>query len=251
VALTREEGTTVLITTHYVEEARLADAVRKLPHSFFTFKLSSSRCFIVSRFFHLLVIIATHQSFRKNISLISISLSLFLLLLLSKVGFMRKGRLLVQDSPANLMATHGASSLEDVFLRMCLSAEKKNCHDENTVSVSANYPALVGTVHEKSPESFVLEIVPSSREEEEKRLSKIAVASSVESVVAQDEGVCSMGPTPFGSVASSLAKFSEGSSNGLGEETNKGESARNCVQVSLRFGESQESFFSVVITFFV
>ena len=59
--LARVRGTTTIITTHYVEEARGA----------------------------------------------------------ARVGFMRDGRLLAEDSPAGLLATHGVSSLEGVFLALC------------------------------------------------------------------------------------------------------------------------------------
>jgi hypothetical protein len=33
---------------------------------------------------------------------------------------MRSGRLLVEESPANLLRDYGLSSLEDVFLKLCL-----------------------------------------------------------------------------------------------------------------------------------
>ena len=59
--LSRVRGTTTIITTHYVEEARGA----------------------------------------------------------ARVGFMRDGRLLAEDSPEGLLATHGVSSLEAVFLVLC------------------------------------------------------------------------------------------------------------------------------------
>merc|ERR1712012_11128 len=59
--LSRDRGTTTIITTHYVEEARGA----------------------------------------------------------AKVGFMREGRLLAEDSPAGLLQSHCATSLEGVFLSLC------------------------------------------------------------------------------------------------------------------------------------
>ncbi|XP_046645726.1 ABC transporter G family member 20-like [Daphnia pulicaria] len=36
------------------------------------------------------------------------------------IGMMRSGRLLVEESPANLLRDYGLSSLEDVFLKLCL-----------------------------------------------------------------------------------------------------------------------------------
>ncbi len=37
----------------------------------------------------------------------------------SRVGLMRNGKLLAQDSPSSLMETHGHTSLEDTFLQLC------------------------------------------------------------------------------------------------------------------------------------
>jgi ABC-type multidrug transport system ATPase subunit len=37
-----------------------------------------------------------------------------------RVGMMRFGKLLAEDSPAALMATFSKNSLEDVFLELCL-----------------------------------------------------------------------------------------------------------------------------------
>jgi hypothetical protein len=36
---------------------------------------------------------------------------------------MRDGRILAEDSPEDLLATHGVPTLEDVFLRICLSVD--------------------------------------------------------------------------------------------------------------------------------
>ena len=39
--------------------------------------------------------------------------------LLLRVGFMRHGRLLAEDSPDSLLHAHAALSLEQVFLNLC------------------------------------------------------------------------------------------------------------------------------------
>ena len=65
--LTRFKGKTVIITTHYIEEARGAD----------------------------------------------------------RVGFMRGGRLLAEGSPSSLMIQHSLTSLESVFLTLCVSDQYK------------------------------------------------------------------------------------------------------------------------------
>ncbi|XP_028967869.1 ABC transporter G family member 20 [Galendromus occidentalis] len=67
VTLTREKGMTVIVTTHYVEEARQAHMV----------------------------------------------------------GLMRSGRMLAQDSPDRLMEDFRCGSLEDVFLQLCIAADKE------------------------------------------------------------------------------------------------------------------------------
>ena len=65
--LTKSKGKTVIITTHYIEEARGAD----------------------------------------------------------RVGFMRGGRLLAEGSPSSLMIQHSLTSLESVFLTLCVSDQYK------------------------------------------------------------------------------------------------------------------------------
>ena len=65
--LTRSKGKTVIITTHYIDEARGAD----------------------------------------------------------RVGFMRGGRLLAEGSPSSLMILHSLTSLEAVFLTLCVSDHYK------------------------------------------------------------------------------------------------------------------------------
>jgi len=85
--LSRDRGTTTIITTHYVEEARGA----------------------------------------------------------AKVGFMREGRLLAEDSPAGLLQSHCATSLEGVFLSLC-QAETK-CSSVVTSTESTN--SLASLSHSK------------------------------------------------------------------------------------------------------
>jgi len=50
------------------------------------------------------------------------------------IGLMRGGRLLAEDSPANLLKVHQCLSLEDVFLRLCMKDKSAN----NAITVSTN-----------------------------------------------------------------------------------------------------------------
>ena len=61
--LSKENNKTIIITTHYIEEAKQAD----------------------------------------------------------RVGFMRAGRLLAEDEPSALLTKHGLDTLEEVFLRLCIT----------------------------------------------------------------------------------------------------------------------------------
>lgn len=70
VTLTQTEKITVIVTTHYIEEAR-----------------------------------------RANI-----------------VGLMRRGKLLAENAPEDLMAKHDSTSLEDVFLKLCVSDTMRRAH---------------------------------------------------------------------------------------------------------------------------
>jgi len=78
--LTKSKGKTVIITTHYIEEARGAD----------------------------------------------------------RVGFMRGGRLLAEGSPSSLMIQHSLSSLESVFLTLCVSDQYKK--EENMGRITPRCP---------------------------------------------------------------------------------------------------------------
>ena len=44
----------------------------------------------------------------------------FLLLCNFKIGMMRSGRLLAEESPQSLLESHNLTSLEDVFLKLCM-----------------------------------------------------------------------------------------------------------------------------------
>jgi len=92
--LARVRGTTTIITTHYVEEARGA----------------------------------------------------------ARVGFMRDGRLLAEDSPAGLLATHGVSSLEGVFLALCQTEERFGVvvNSSSTVSSMASITHSQGNLISKA-----------------------------------------------------------------------------------------------------
>ena len=84
--LTKSKGKTVIITTHYIEEARGAD----------------------------------------------------------RVGFMRGGRLLAEGSPSSLMIQHSLSSLESVFLTLCVSDQYKKVGEEFLISMQADVEIYSG-----------------------------------------------------------------------------------------------------------
>ena len=47
---------------------------------------------------------------------------------------MRSGRLLVEESPNNLLYSHGLDSLEDVFLKLCVKSESMDTIINTTTS---------------------------------------------------------------------------------------------------------------------
>jgi len=47
---------------------------------------------------------------------------------------MRSGRLLVEESPNNLLYSHGVDSLEDVFLKLCVKSESMDTIKNTTTS---------------------------------------------------------------------------------------------------------------------
>ena len=97
--LTRKERITVIVTTHYIEEARQANVV----------------------------------------------------------GLMRQGRLLAENSPDQLMADHNFDTLEDVFLKLCMSdMSLKAASLSNYTSIlphSDLNQAANGTLSNKAPPS--------------------------------------------------------------------------------------------------
>ncbi|KAI9553798.1 ABC protein [Daphnia sinensis] len=76
-----DHGRTVIVTTHYIEEARQAN----------------------------------------------------------KIGLMRSGRLLTEESPENLLRMYGLSSLEDVFLKLCVKDNGITPSDGATISNAAGH----------------------------------------------------------------------------------------------------------------
>jgi len=78
VEITKDGNKTVIITTHYIEEARQAHCVSKL------------RAYLINGF--------------------------LLFFLFFQIGLMRSGRLLAEASPSTLLSTYNSHSLEDVFL---------------------------------------------------------------------------------------------------------------------------------------
>jgi len=55
----------------------------------------------------------------------------------NQIGLMRSGRLLAEDSPQHLLANHNLTSLEDVFLKLCM---KENA-DQNYLQIANNSSA--------------------------------------------------------------------------------------------------------------
>lgn len=87
VTLTQTEKITVIVTTHYIEEAR-----------------------------------------RANI-----------------VGLMRRGKLLAENAPEDLMAKHDSSSLEDVFLKLCVSDTMRRAQKFASLTGMPVQGAIMGT----------------------------------------------------------------------------------------------------------
>jgi ABC-type multidrug transport system ATPase subunit len=54
------------------------------------------------------------------------------------IGLMRGGRLLAEDSPANLLKVHQCISLEDVFLRLCMKDKSTNNAITSPTNVANN-----------------------------------------------------------------------------------------------------------------
>ena len=97
VRLSTDYGRTVIITTHYIEEARQADTVRRL------------------------------------VTLENLSNFTFFPFFYQQIGLMRSGHLLAEESPRNLLTLHGLGTLEEVFLKLS-SNERAKKHGALTAS---------------------------------------------------------------------------------------------------------------------
>lgn len=110
VQITKDGNKTVIITTHYIEEARQAHTVkipqtRRIPFFFSTTKLWPS-------YF--------------------------------QIGLMRSGRLLAEESPRNLLQMYNCPSLEDVFLKL---SRKQGSYPQPTTELNiSNNISLVSTL---------------------------------------------------------------------------------------------------------
>lgn len=87
VTLTQTEKITVIVTTHYIEEARRANVV----------------------------------------------------------GLMRRGKLLAENTPEDLMAKHDSTSLEDVFLKLCVSDTMRRAQKFASLTGMPIQAAIMGT----------------------------------------------------------------------------------------------------------
>lgn len=96
--ITKDGNKTVIITTHYIEEARQAHTVNTF-HFLFTYfnRKGVTSCIAKSLFVSLEVI-----KFFFN----------------TQIGLMRSGRLLAEESPRALLTMYNCASLEDVFLKL-------------------------------------------------------------------------------------------------------------------------------------
>lgn len=125
VTLTQTEKITVIVTTHYIEEAR-----------------------------------------RANI-----------------VGLMRRGKLLAENAPDDLMAKHDSSSLEDVFLKLCVS---------DTMRRAQKFASLTGlTVHQAITGSSSVIPTPEIESKRKHCSSSVSGVTTSDSSSSQspDEGV--------------------------------------------------------------
>ena len=60
---------------------------------------------------------------------------------------MRSGRLLTEESPSNLLSNHDLTSLEDVFLKLCMKDVSSSCWS----STSSSAPSTVATSVASTP----------------------------------------------------------------------------------------------------
>ena len=120
--LPRKRATTIIITTHYIEEARYFFKSYGIINSFPSIHNS----------IRILIRIDCECQFRKrSLEQIIIKRQYNMTEHLfdncrqcSVVGMMSGGRLLAEESPSSLMESHGSVSLEQVFLKLCTFEEK-------------------------------------------------------------------------------------------------------------------------------
>ena len=120
--LPRKRATTIIITTHYIEEARyFYKSIRHyqfLPlHTQFYSNFDMDRLRMPMQ----KTIFKTDMMIRQS----NMTEHLFdNCRQCSVVGMMSGGRLLAEESPNSLMESHGFVSLEQVFLKLCTFEEK-------------------------------------------------------------------------------------------------------------------------------
>lgn len=90
----------VIITTHYIEEARQANRVRISYHNIITCRFSIRILYV-------------------------------------QVGLMRNGILLGEDSPENIMEMFNCTTLEDAFLQLC--TKQGDLDKEDTIQTTGNF----------------------------------------------------------------------------------------------------------------
>jgi ABC-type multidrug transport system ATPase subunit len=68
-----------------------------------------------------------------------------------KIGMMRGGRVLVEDSPENLIRDYGLPSLEDVFLQVSLKDGSRSSDEQLTEDVTSSDEAAPVETQEPQP----------------------------------------------------------------------------------------------------
>jgi hypothetical protein len=72
---------------------------------------------------------------------------------------MRGGRLLVEDSPDNLLRNYGLSTLEDVFLQLSRKENSKNPEVESA-EIEANMASMIPGSSESDPNTGAAQTLP-------------------------------------------------------------------------------------------
>ena len=117
--LCQEQKKTILITTHYIEEARYANT---RDFSSFSGRENSIILVIALKWSGVSRICEYRSSLTDSLSFLFFN---FIFRQAHYVGLMRHGVLLAEDSPNQLMTIYGLNSLEDVFLRLCVKDDSK------------------------------------------------------------------------------------------------------------------------------